>query len=905
MPSLNDIKEKLQKLPDAELKKILSTTSADCKAIGMNKWIPTVGPQMDAYVSAADIIGFGGEPGGGKGLNIQELIATPSGFTQMGELAVGDSVIADDGRPCRVTAKSTVFFEDTYKIVFSDGSEIVAGENHQWKTSTRAERMRALKCNDEWREKRRAARPSRSKGTYPKSFVDSLSLRNSVLAKSTNPPTESIKTTSQIAATLRRYDGGVNHAVAVCAPLVLEETPLLICPYVLGVWLGDGSKNCGQIAGLDEEIFQQVANSYPVKILSNKYVRGTKGLQSDLRSIGVLGNKHIPPAYLRASMEQRLALLQGLMDTDGYCDKRGQCEIQLTRKELIDGVQELLHTLGIKAQMREGDATLYGRIISRKWRLKFLTDLPAFRLPRKLIRQKRSAFRGTHDVRYVVSCEPVERVPLQCIQVDSPSHCYLAGRAMIPTHNSQLGLGFAFNEHKRSLILRRQYTDLSGLIDDAIKIHGSRVGFNGQPPPRLTIASDQFIDFGACARIGDEQHWMGKAHDLICADESTQFAWQQIRFLMGWLRHENPKQRTRVLLPTNPPLSAEGWWYVDMFAPWLDDRYPYPAKPGELRYVVTDAEGKDKWVDGPQPVMIAGRMMTPLSRTFIPSSLDDNPFYAAGDYRSRLDAMAEPHRSILLGKFKTSFKDQPNQVIPTAWIREAQERWTPKPPADVPMCSIGVDCSGGGDDPMIIAPRHDGWYARAIEVPGKEIPMDRSGAYCGGLIVGYRRDQALVVVDLGGGYGGPTYEHLKANDVEVVGFKGSEKTNRRSRDGKLRFVNKRSAALWLFREALDPGQPGGSPIMLPDDPILVADLTAPTFEPVPNGIRVESKEEVCARLGRSTDRGDGTTMAWFEGPKEATAALDWIERSEMKHGLGRMPRVILSRQPYTARMRAH
>ncbi len=471
---------------------------------------------------------------------------------------------------------------------------------------------------------------------------------------------------------------------------------------------------------------------------------------------------------------------------------------------------------------------------------------------------------------------------------------------------TELGLGLAFTQHKRTLFLRRQYTDLGGAIDAALRIHGSKDGFNGSPPPRLTMAPSHFIDFGAAARIGDEQHWMGQPHDLLVADETSQFNEMQIRFLMGWLRHENPKQRCRVLMPTNPPLTADGLWVLKMFAPWLDDRYPYPAKPGELRFVITDDSGQDIWVDGPQDsreIEIAGKVKVvyPKSRSFIPSSVTDNPYYAAGSYRSQLDAMPEPHRSILLGKFKTTFKDQPNQVIPTAWVKEAQERWTKKPPADVPMCAIGVDASGGGEDPMVLAARHDGWYAELVEISGKDIPMSRSGAHCGGIIVSYRRNNALVVIDLGGGYGGPTYEHLKANEIDVKGFKGAEKSKRRSRDGKLGFTNKRAAALWAFREALDPGQPGGSPIALPKDQILMADLTAPTFEPTANGIKVESKEDVCDRLGRSTDRGDAVCMAWFEGPKEVTNVLEWQEHAMMKRGLGRMPVVIHGRRlPMTA-----
>jgi len=459
---------------------------------------------------------------------------------------------------------------------------------------------------------------------------------------------------------------------------------------------------------------------------------------------------------------------------------------------------------------------------------------------------------------------------------------------------SQLGLGLSFNDHCRSLILRRYYTDLSGLIADALKINGTRDGFNGSPPPMLRINDAKHIDFGACARLGDEQHWMGRAHDLIVADEATQFLEVQIRFLMGWLRHEDANQRCRVLLPTNPPLTAEGMWVIKMFAPWLDDKYPNPALPGELRWVISDDEGKDRWVDGPAAIEIKGKMVKPLSRTFIPSSVDDNPFYAAGSYRDQLNAMTEPHRSILLGKFKTAFQDQPNQVIPTAWVKEAMARWKSVPPQDIPMCTMAVDASGGGNDPMVSARRHDGWYAPNIRVPGKEIPMDRAGAFCAGQVIMYRRNDALVIIDLGGGYGSSTFEHLKENKVEVRGYKGAEATARRSHDGKLRFTNTRSAALWIFREALDPGQPGGSPIRLPNDPLLLADLTAPTFEPTPNGIRVESKEDVCDRLGRSTDDGDAVVMAWFEGPKEITNALDWIDQKQRKRG--QQPRVVMGRR---------
>lgn len=442
---------------------------------------------------------------------------------------------------------------------------------------------------------------------------------------------------------------------------------------------------------------------------------------------------------------------------------------------------------------------------------------------------------------------------------------------------SQLLLGLAFNEHRRSLIMRRQYGDLERIIEDALKLNGGREGFNGSPPPRLRLSEDQIINFRAAQRIGDEQGTMGQGRDLLGIDEATHFAESQIRFLMGWVRTEVPGQRCRTVLATNPPLTAEGQWVNAMFAPWLDPTYPYPAKPGELRWVVSDEDGKDEWVDGPEDTReVRGKTIRPTSRTYIPASVSDNPEYAASDYQRTLDAMPEPYRSLLMGGFQTSFKDAERQVIPTAWIKAAQERWTKLPPQGVPMCAMAVDCSGGGTDPMIISPRYDGYFAELIEVPGKTIPQDRIGSHCAGITVSHRRDGAVVVVDMGGGYGGGIYEALKRNDIETVAYKGASGSFARTSDRQMKFTNKRSETIWKFREALNPDQPGGSPIALPPDQLLVADLAAPTWDPVSLqgglAIKVESKEDVCERLGRSTDRGDAVVMCWSAGLTNSSVA---------------------------------
>ena len=410
--------------------------------------------------------------------------------------------------------------------------------------------------------------------------------------------------------------------------------------------------------------------------------------------------------------------------------------------------------------------------------------------------------------------------------------------------------------------------------------------------------------------VVDANHYitLGGFINRNCIDETTHFAESQVRFLMGWNRSEDPNQRVRTVFATNPPLTAEGLWVIKMFAPWLDPQYPKPAKHGELRWVVSDPDGNDLWVDGPgeYETVVAGvpKMVKATSRTYIPASVRDNPYYLASGYEQQLDAMPEPYRSLLMGGFRTAFRDTPNQIIPTEWVRLAQGRWNPAPPVKVPMCAIGVDASGGGEDPMILACRWDGWYDELVEIPGKSIPMDRVGSYAAGVVIAHRMDQALVIVDMGGGYGGPMYEHLVGNQIETKAYKGAEASTRRSNDGKMRFTNKRTAAYWQMREALDPGQPGGSPIQLPPDTGLMADLTAPTFEVTPNGLKAESKEKVCDRLGRSTDRGDAVVMAWHYGPKITNSAMEWADRIEVRGRMVRQPQVLIGqRQPLSVRRR--
>lgn len=430
---------------------------------------------------------------------------------------------------------------------------------------------------------------------------------------------------------------------------------------------------------------------------------------------------------------------------------------------------------------------------------------------------------------------------------------------------SDFGIGLALTEHQKSLILRRYDSDARALADRMLEIIGDRDGFNGQ---LLHYQHGlRTIDFGGCKDEKDKQRFKGVARDLIVFDEIGDFLRSQYRFIIAWNRSIDPRQRTRVVGTGNPPTTPEGLWVIEHWGAWLNPTHPNPAEPGELRWYTMGADGKDIEVDGRGPHLINGELVYARSRTFIRARLEDNPDLSRTDnYAATLAALpAELRAAYRDGRFDLAMKDTPWQCIPTAWVMAAQARWVERPPRGVPMCAMGVDVAQGGGDNNVIAIRYDGWYAPLLVVPGRETPL---GSDIAPHIVQHRRDDAMIVLDCGGGYGGAPYATLQRNGIRAVAYKGAERATSRTRDGKLKFVNKRTESYWRFREALDPDQEFGSHIALPPDPELLADLTAPSYECGPSGIKLEDAEAVIKNIGRSPDRGTAVVLAWSGGDKQ-------------------------------------
>lgn len=456
---------------------------------------------------------------------------------------------------------------------------------------------------------------------------------------------------------------------------------------------------------------------------------------------------------------------------------------------------------------------------------------------------------------------------------------------------TDLLLGLATTQHQRSLIFRAQSKDMDGLWERLAELIPNPAQ-SDSVKRRMKTADGRIIEGGHLDRPGSEKDWQGRPHDFIGFDEAAQLDEMRVSFVLQWIRSTDPKQRKRAVFATNPPIPeikngimtdvSTGDWLLRWFAPWVDDTFPNPAAPGELRWCFMRAEGDrlvTVWVEGPgwydpesaglvedpsEEDKEKGRVSAAKSRTFIRSLLKDNVFLKGTGYAEKLSGTPEPLKSMLLnGDFTIKGADHPMQVIPTEWVLAAQERWRERDwDNDVKRLRQLVlygDIAQGGVDTTVLAPLYEtDYYDELITQPGSKTP---NGNAVVAMVLEERLDQSLIALDATGGWAGSTRDLLMTlHGIDVEMHVVSKTDGSWTPDMVYRYLNLRSKMWWEFRLALDPKS--GFSICLPPSARLRAQLTAPHWTVKGRDLIIESKDALRQRLNSSTDEADAVIGAW-------------------------------------------
>jgi hypothetical protein len=383
------------------------------------------------------------------------------------------------------------------------------------------------------------------------------------------------------------------------------------------------------------------------------------------------------------------------------------------------------------------------------------------------------------------------------------------------------------------------------------------------------LADKRMIEFSAIQYEKDKFNQRGRPRDGYFFDEITEFTEGIYRFVTAWNRTTIEGQRCRIVVTGNPPTADEGTWVINYWGAWLDPEHPNPARFGELvwywRIDDKDVEaGRGdtrpepyKEPDESQPE--GYRLVYPRSRTFIPARLEDNPILMQSGYAATLDALPEPLRSQMrLGLFGVQGEDDPWQLIPTEWINAGIARWKAmQQPLGRPDF-IGVDVARGGKDKTVLCPRWKGqnYIGKIAKYAGSQTT---TGEQIATLVMNMAGSETICNLDIIG-VGSSPFDQMKyAIATNPVAFGGKSEYKDKSR--KLSFANMRAEGYWRIREALDPEL--GINMAIPDDPELRSELKAHRWQLHNTVVRINKKDEVKEKIGRSPDSSDALAYAMF------------------------------------------
>ena len=494
------------------------------KETGHMLFVPNVGPQTEAYYCLADELFYGGSGGGGKAQSVESRVLTPFGWRRIGSLKVGDKICDTHGGAGSVIGVYPQGVRDLYRIKTHDGGETLACADHIWTAWVSGH---SYKRNGVFRTGEDSAR-----NFTTQMLIDGMARGRTFILPTPEPCQFTVAGSKR-----GRHE------------FVRRE----LDPYVLGVLIGDGTLSDERRVGfssVDDEIVEYVCGAFNQDDVRKEgisyYWRGESlaYLRTTLKKFGLAGcgseDKFIPRIYLFGSIDERWALLQGLMDTDGWADIDGDTYYCTTSERLRDDVAHLARSLGAIVTVCQKEPTYQGsnggKLEGRTaWslRIKLRDGKSAFRLWRKMDRaDKEFQFFG----RRIVSIEPAQAGEAVCIRVSHPSSLYITDDFIV-THNTGLLCGVAVNEHIDIQLFRREATQLRGLVKELRSIIGNTDGFNRSL--NIWHRGEQTIELAGLQHEDDKFDWQGRQADMKGFDEITHFclcADTEVLTGRGWVK---------------------------------------------------------------------------------------------------------------------------------------------------------------------------------------------------------------------------------------------------------------------------------------------------------------------------------------------------------------------------------
>ncbi len=407
---------------------------------------------------------------GEEDLTLDSPVLTGSGWSTVGDIELGDKVFNIDGTLSTVLKTTKVMTgKKCYEVSFDTGEKIQCSADHKWEVmnprAIRSQQYKQKNTRSVSLNNRIAASKLFEEGVHYKEIAKTfeVSIRTAQDWKAqwkagTLQENRGLWITGRFSTEelVRKGVRNLNDKRQLCnfwipltRPLKFEKKNLILDPYILGAWLGDGTSAGAGMSTADKEIVTMFGKAGWKLCFRSKYdytISPKQGERNDrnnpnsilfyLNKLGLLHNKHIPNEYKFSSYEQRLSIIQGLMDTDGHCTKDGKCSFDNSNLNLIHSCAFILRSMGIKCSVNKASPPKKNAH-KQMYRVIFRVDknIPVFKLTRKLksLPEKISYQRSYHKI---TNIKEIDSVPTKCISIDHPSHLFLAGKHLIPTSNS-------------------------------------------------------------------------------------------------------------------------------------------------------------------------------------------------------------------------------------------------------------------------------------------------------------------------------------------------------------------------------------------------------------------------------------------------------------------------------------